>query len=73
MLPPHPSATLAWTDESLQAFVNQIAPTAQLVPSLDLITVLGPVLQQATVSVLKAEADATIAAETAVEKLTKQP
>jgi ABC-type glycerol-3-phosphate transport system substrate-binding protein len=73
LIPPRPSATEAWTNEVLRTFVNQIAPTAQLLPSLETVTVLGPVIQQATISVLKAEADATIAAEAALEKLNNQP
>jgi hypothetical protein len=60
-------------DQPSQNLINLIAPTAQLIPSLDLITVLGPVLQQATVSVLKAEASPTVAAETAVGKLLEAP
>jgi len=73
LLPPRPSATEAWSDESLKTFANQIASTAQLLPSLEIVTMLGPILQQATISVLKAESDATVAAETAVEKLNNQP
>jgi ABC-type glycerol-3-phosphate transport system substrate-binding protein len=73
LLPPRPSATAAWVDQPIQNLTDQIASSAQLIPSLDLITVLGPILQQATVSVLKAETDPTVAAETAVEKLVEQP
>jgi ABC-type glycerol-3-phosphate transport system substrate-binding protein len=73
LIPPRPSAADAWTDQPSQALVYQIAPGAQLLPSLDLVTVLGPVLQQAVVSVLKAEADPIVAAELAVEKLTDLP
>ncbi len=68
-IPPRPSATAAWTDPLSRVLINQIATSAQLIPSLDVVTVLGPVLQQAVVSVLKAEADPTTAAETAIEKL----
>jgi len=73
LVPPRPSATAAWIHKPSQTLVNQIAPGAHLIPSLDLVTVLGPILQQATVSVLKAEADPTIAAETAVEKVDNLP
>ena len=73
LIPPRPSATAAWIHKPSQTLVNQIAPGAHLIPSLDLVTVLGPILQQATVSVLKAEADPTIAAETAVEKVDNLP
>ncbi|MFN2153266.1 MAG: hypothetical protein ACK2T5_16815, partial [Anaerolineales bacterium] len=73
LIPPRPSATEAWSDDGLRTFANQIASTAQLIPSLETVTMLGPVLQQATISVLKAEANATVAAETAIEKLNNQP
>lgn len=69
MIPPRPSAAEAWTDQPSQALVGQVAPGAQIIPSLDIVTAVGPVLQQAVISVLKAEADSTTAAETAVEKL----
>jgi ABC-type glycerol-3-phosphate transport system substrate-binding protein len=73
LIPPRPSATAAWTHQPSQTLVNQIAPYAHLIPPLDLVVALGPVLQQATVSVLKAESDPTVAAETAVEKLINSP
>jgi ABC-type glycerol-3-phosphate transport system substrate-binding protein len=73
LIPPRPSATAAWGEGPYQALVSQIAPIARLIPPLDQIHVLGPILQQAMVSVLKAEADPTTAAETAVTKLNDQP
>jgi maltose-binding protein MalE len=73
LIPPRPSATAGWDQQSSQNLINQVAPTARLIPALDLINILGPVLQQAIVSVLKAEADPTTAAETAVTKLNEQP
>ena len=69
LIPSRPSATAAWTDQPSQTLVSQVAPSAQLIPSLDIVTAVGPVLQQAVVSVLKAEADPASAAETAVEKM----
>jgi len=69
LIPPRPSALAAWQNASLRALLSQIAPTAELIPSPDLVAALGPVLQQSVLSVLKAEADAAAAAQTAVEKL----
>ena len=69
LFPPRPSSLAAWKNISQITLLEQIVPTAQLIPSVELISVLGPVLQPATVSVLKAEADAVSAAQTAVEKL----
>ena len=69
LLPPRPSAVAAWPDQLSQNLVNLLAPSAQIIPSLEIVIEVGPVLQHAVVSVLKAEADSTTAAETAVEKL----
>jgi ABC-type glycerol-3-phosphate transport system substrate-binding protein len=73
LIPPRPNATASWNQQSSQDLINQIAPIARLLPPQDLINVLGPILQQATVSILKAEADPTTAAENAVSKLNTQP
>jgi len=69
LIPPHPSSLTAWDNSAHKTLLTQIAPNAQLMPSLEVTTILGPILQQATVSVLKAEADAVTAAQSAVEKL----
>lgn len=69
LIPPRPSSLAAWEGAAQQTLLNQIAPTAQLYPSQAVINLLGPVLQQAVVSVLKAEMDATTAAQTALDKL----
>jgi hypothetical protein len=69
LLPPRPSVTIAWADQPLSSLMNRIATSAQILPALDIVIEVGPVLQHAVVSVLKAEADSTTAAETAVEKL----
>jgi len=73
LMPPRPSATLNWAHQPSKTLVNQIAPAARLIPPLDLFTTLGPILQQATVSVLKAEAGPTVAAENAIQKLADSP
>lgn len=70
LIPPRPSSLAAWENPAQQALLSQIAPAAQLIPPSSLVTLLGPILQQATISVLKAEADAASAAQSAVEKLT---
>ncbi len=69
LISPRPSALAAWPDQLSQNLMNQIVTSAQIIPALDIVTNVGPVLQQAVVSVLKAEADSTTAAETVVEKL----
>jgi len=68
-IPPRPSALSAWENVSAQSLLDRITPSARLMPSLDVITAIGPVLQQATVDVLKEQADPITAAETAAELL----
>ena len=69
-LPPRPSALSAWENVSIQNLLNQVAPSARLAPSLDIITALGPVLQKATVDILKEQSDPVTAADAAAEGLT---
>ncbi|MFN2153202.1 MAG: extracellular solute-binding protein, partial [Anaerolineales bacterium] len=69
LIPPRPSSLETWESAAQQALLNQIVPTAQLSPSQEVIDLLGPALQAAVISVLKAEEDATTAAQTALEKL----
>jgi multiple sugar transport system substrate-binding protein len=68
-LPPRPSALSAWSDSDLQSVLNQIALSAQLYPSADVLTSLGPPLGDATVQVLKQQTDPLSAAQVAVESL----
>jgi multiple sugar transport system substrate-binding protein len=68
-MPTRPSALSAWENISLQTLLNQVAPSAHLTPSLDVLTTLGPVLQRATVDILKELADPATAAEAAIEVL----
>lgn len=68
-LPPRPSALADWPDDLMPVVLGQIGSSARLLPSLEVLTPLGPVLQNATVDVLKEEADPVIAAAAAAEKL----
>jgi ABC-type glycerol-3-phosphate transport system substrate-binding protein len=68
-LPPRPESLAYWSNTPLKALVSQIAPSAQLVPSLDVLTGLGPVLQSATMDILKEQTDPISAAAAAAEKL----
>ncbi len=68
-LPPRSDSLSSWENASLQTLFNQIAPSARLIPSLDVLTTLGPVLQKATIDVLKEEASPIAAVETAIETL----
>jgi multiple sugar transport system substrate-binding protein len=68
-LPPHSGALDAWRDEQLRNLVNQIQESAQLLPPSGVIAEVGPLLMQATVDVLKEQADPVSAAKTALENL----
>lgn len=69
IIPPQPSALSNWSDNSLQTLVNRIATSARLIPSTDLLTSLGPPLQQSTVAVLKEQSDPQMAAQAAIDSL----
>ena len=68
-IPPRSNALSLWENISLQTLLKQVASSAELVPSLHVLTALGPVLQRATVDVLKEEASPITAAEAAIETL----
>jgi ABC-type glycerol-3-phosphate transport system substrate-binding protein len=69
-LPPRPSALSSWENAPMQTLLNRVAPSAVLIPSLDVLTTLSPIFQKATVDVLKEQADPATAAETAAGTLT---
>ncbi len=68
-IPPRPSSLTSWPDSPLRAQVNQIALSASLRPQADVITNLGPAVQEATILILKKQSDPAKAAQTAVERL----
>jgi ABC-type glycerol-3-phosphate transport system substrate-binding protein len=69
-LPPRPSALAAWQSSTLQNLMSQIAISAKLIPSQEVIATVGPILQKGTVDVLKAQEDPLLAAEAAAAQLT---
>lgn len=68
-LPPRPSALAGWKPVRMRSLVDQVSSSAQLIPPSDVLTSLGPPLQDATIQVLKLENDPRIAADEAVESL----
>ncbi len=70
-LPTRESAMSAWDNASLRSFSGQVAGSARLSPSEDLLTILGPPLEQGAVQVLKLESEPAEAAQTAVQSLTE--
>jgi multiple sugar transport system substrate-binding protein len=68
-LPPRPSSLDAWTNKDQQLMVRPIVLSASLYPSADVITSLGPPIQQAIIQVLKQQADPQAAAQQAAASL----
>lgn len=68
-LPPRPSALADWEPVVMRSLVNQVSSSAQLMPPSDIMTSLGPHLQEATIQVLKLESEPHVAAEEAAESL----
>jgi multiple sugar transport system substrate-binding protein len=68
-LPPRVDALLRWQDEDLRQAIEQISYSAHLIPSIDLISSLGPALEQAVVKVLKAESDPQTAAQAVIDQV----
>jgi len=68
-LPPRLDALQSWQDASLREMLGRIAASARLVPPADVLSSLGPALEQAVVDVLKAQNDPQSAAQTAVEQI----
>jgi multiple sugar transport system substrate-binding protein len=68
-LPPRSSALAGWSDSVLQSLVSKIVLSAEIIPSTDVLTVLSPAMQEATVEVLKEQADPITAAQSAEESV----
>ncbi len=72
-LPTRPSALAGWSNQSLESLISPIVLAAQARPSNDLLSSLGPVLQDATLQVIRQQTDPALAAEAAVERLAVPP
>lgn len=68
-LPPRPSALASWSDQNLRTQMSAVALSAQLRPSNDILSSLGPVLAEATLQVIKQQAEPAQAAQAAADKL----
>ncbi len=68
-LPTRPTALSSWTDANAQIILTQIAESAHLLPSQDLLATLGPLFSEATLSVLDGEQLPLAAAQAATEQL----
>lgn len=68
-LPPRRSALSGWPDRSLRSLVGAIAESAHILPSADVLAMISPALQQATIEVLKQESDPETAANQAIDRV----
>jgi ABC-type glycerol-3-phosphate transport system substrate-binding protein len=69
-LPPRPSSIAMWEEiPTISTFANSVGPAAQIAPSSEVLTLLGPALSQSTVNVLKEQTDPATAAQNAIERL----
>jgi multiple sugar transport system substrate-binding protein len=68
-LPPRASTLESWSNVALRRLVEQIVQSAQIIPPNDVMTVVGPALKQATVSVLNQQSNPVSAANEAVDSV----
>lgn len=68
-LPPRASALEGWSNVALRELVEKIVQSAQIIPPNDVMAVIGPTLQQATVDILKQQSTPVSAANDAIESL----
>lgn len=67
--PSRPSALAAWKDEKSKILAGNVATSAQLIPPVQVTSILGPLLKQAVLQVLNGQASPNEAAQAAVAKL----
>jgi multiple sugar transport system substrate-binding protein len=68
-LPPRSDALQSWKEAESRQVIEQISYSAWLMPSMDLVSTLGPALEQAVVAVLKAQSDPQTAAQVVIHQI----
>ena len=68
-LPTRPTALSSWNEATSRFGLTQIAESANLVPSEDILNTIGPLFAEATLSVLNGEQLPTEAAQSVTEQL----
>ena len=68
-LPTRPTALSSWSDAGYKLGLTQTAESAHLIPSQELLTVVGPLFAEATISVIKGEQLPAEAAQAITEQL----
>jgi multiple sugar transport system substrate-binding protein len=70
-LPPRKDALQRWPNEQLRNTIDQISSSATLIPPLDMLSSIGPAMQQALISVLKAQSDPQAAAQAVLSQINR--
>ena len=70
-LPPRLDALRGWEDTPYRQLIEKISYSAHLMPPADLISSIGPAMEQAVVDVLKAQNSPENAAQTAIDRINK--
>jgi ABC-type glycerol-3-phosphate transport system substrate-binding protein len=68
-LPTRPSAMANWGSASQRNLASEVVSSAQLIPSGDVLNSISPLLLNATINVLKQQAEPAVAAREAAESL----
>ncbi len=70
-LPPRVDALQSWQEHELSQVLDQISNSARLMPPVDLVSSIGPALEQAVVDVLKAQSEPQTAAQSAIDQISQ--
>jgi multiple sugar transport system substrate-binding protein len=70
-LPPKKDALQDWQNGQLRSTVDQISISAELTPPVDMLSSIGPAIEQALVSVLKAQSDPQTAAQAVINQVNR--
>jgi len=68
-IPTRSNSLSSWDETNLRFLIGEVASSIRLVPPLEILTTIGPILQKATIDVLKEEASPINAVETAINSL----
>ncbi len=68
-LPPRPSVLATWPDSPKNALASRLVLSAQLLPSVEVLNSLGPLIQQATADVLTGQQKPAEAAQSVASRL----
>ena len=69
-MPPRADALTAWPDSNLKTLVGRVVLAAQLIPSTDVVSSLGPAIRNAVLQVLGGQSEPLKAAQEAASQVT---